>query len=356
MNGGVSGDVWFVEPTTRDDTWANRGEATTEWIGRSTLPRASEIRRFLNENLQYLPQTFQAYLFHTLKQKNRFESCLFELVVGRTLQILGATIDVEPESAAGTRIDFEARFEDGAISVEAISPIFMAHLGETLKNRNPLLNFVESEVPEGWTAIVEEIPDLGPTDSKRHFKHALEEMFTVPKPMEGKGPRELYREMESGAIKIVLHPRQPNWPAIIVEPALSWIGSDAIGKIRRAVKAKRKQSRNSDLPTLLAIGVAAGIAITDLEDFDRALYGDRVAVFGIYREQLPDRFIPSGLFLQDSGKPTTYAGVLAFPFVSLNRVDDPTIYHHPRFEGALPRSLRIASRINLTLTGSLPHQ
>lgn len=332
--------VWFPEPPAVDDTFGRRGESLISWIGRATVPRARETRRFFNENLAFLPEDFQRYLHHTLNQEQQFQSTLFELVVARTLQILGATIEAEPESAAGTRIDFEARFPDGALSVEAIAPVFMGHLGDTMRDRNPLLDIIQDLVPEGWTAWVSEVPGIGPADSKRDFKTAVETMLRdIPPPTDDAGMRTYSREIDAGTITIELYPKRTEGSSIGVEPSLTWLGSDGVERIRHAVKVKRRQARNAELPTLLAIGVPAGIARTDLEDFDRALYGERIVIMGMNRQIVAEEFRTTGIFAQDRQKPSTYAGVLAFPLVAVNRVDDPVLYHHPRFDGTLPGSL-----------------
>src|SRR5215207_3604421 len=82
--------LWFPEPSRSDDSAANRGEPTTDWLQRSTHPRAKAARRFLNENLSALPSEHQGVLYRMLHE--RWHSAFFELIVGRTLQVLGATI------------------------------------------------------------------------------------------------------------------------------------------------------------------------------------------------------------------------------------------------------------------------
>ncbi len=56
--------IWFPEPSRVDDTYAYRGEPPTDWLKRSTVSRAREARRFLNENLAKIPQ---AHLAHRLQ-------------------------------------------------------------------------------------------------------------------------------------------------------------------------------------------------------------------------------------------------------------------------------------------------
>lgn len=101
------------------------------------------------------------------------ENSFFELVVGRTLQELGASITIEEPNKEGRRPDFKADFEDGSVIVEAISPVFNATVGEKMKCQRPLLEIVEAMVPEGWRCGVWDLPDIGLQDSKKEFKNAL---------------------------------------------------------------------------------------------------------------------------------------------------------------------------------------
>jgi hypothetical protein len=124
---------WFPAPAYTDDTYARRGEPTTLWLQRSTVVRAVAWRRFLNENLSVLPRAHQSVLYQALH--DRWHSAFFELIVARTLQVLGADIEVEPDSEAGTRIDFLARFPDRPVSVEAVAPVINAAAGKEAKRR-----------------------------------------------------------------------------------------------------------------------------------------------------------------------------------------------------------------------------
>jgi hypothetical protein len=166
---------WFPAPAYTDDTYARRGEPTTLWLQRSTVARAVTCRRFLNENLSVLPRAHQSVLYQALH--NRWHSAFFELIVARTLQVLGADIEVEPDSEAGTRIDFLARFPDRTVSVEAVAPVINAAAGEEAKRRKPLLDVIDSLAPPGWTILVMELPDLGPSDSKKRFKELVKDLL-----------------------------------------------------------------------------------------------------------------------------------------------------------------------------------
>jgi hypothetical protein len=112
---GSDSAAWFPEPSQADETYANRGVLVTDWLKRATVQRAREVRRFLNENLAKIPQDHQLVLYRSLHE--RWHSALSELIVARILQLLGGDIEAEPESEAGTRIDFQVRFADGEVGV-----------------------------------------------------------------------------------------------------------------------------------------------------------------------------------------------------------------------------------------------
>src|SRR2546421_6084689 len=134
--------IWFSEPLTVDESWGQRGEQPLAWLARSTLPRARAIRRFLNENISQIPVDAQSKIVDALH--HRFKSAFFELIVARTLQILGATIIVEAKQADNKQPDFLSQFPDGILVVEAASPNFNAEASEEVKNRNPLTDIIES--------------------------------------------------------------------------------------------------------------------------------------------------------------------------------------------------------------------
>jgi hypothetical protein len=80
----------------------------------------------------------------------QWHSAFSELIVARTLHLLGGDIEAEPESEAGTRIDFRVRFAEG----EVVSPTFDPDVGEVMKRRIPLLEIIESLAPPGWRIMV----------------------------------------------------------------------------------------------------------------------------------------------------------------------------------------------------------
>ncbi|MBA3637393.1 MAG: hypothetical protein M3514_17010 [Actinomycetota bacterium] len=184
---GSGSAAWFAEPSQADDTYANRGELVTDWLKRSTVPRAREVRRFLNENLAKVPQDHQLVLYRA--HHERWHSAFSELIVARSLQLLGGDIEPEPESEAGTRIDFRACFADGEVGVEVVSPVFDPDAAEVMKRRSSLLEIIESLASPGWRIMVDSLPDLGPSDSKRGFKAAVERLLDNRAPGACSGPQ-----------------------------------------------------------------------------------------------------------------------------------------------------------------------
>lgn len=117
---------YFPEPTEQDDTWGTDEERPVEWLQRSTLPRATSIRRALNENLRHFEPRHAASLAKKLRAD--WKSHYFELLVGRWLQELGADpVEHEPLGSTGKRIDYRARFTDGVVCVEAVSKRMNLH-------------------------------------------------------------------------------------------------------------------------------------------------------------------------------------------------------------------------------------
>jgi len=92
---------WFPEPSTRDDTYARSCEETLYWLKRSTLPLAVDYRDFLNRNLSMLPKSCREGIYNHLRNERHYQDGFFELIVGRTLQEMGASIECEPATISG---------------------------------------------------------------------------------------------------------------------------------------------------------------------------------------------------------------------------------------------------------------
>lgn len=336
---GDSVREWFTEPPISDETWAHRRESSFEWFTRSTLPRAAAGRQFLNRNLTALPETAQLVLYSALR--SRWQSSFFELVVARTLQLLGATLIVEPLGRDGTRIDFVAKFPDAAVGVEAISPIFDASIGEAINVRGPLLDIVEALVPPGWGAMVLNLPEIGPNQSKAPFREMLARlMSSLPLPV-GDSPIDLAANLPEGTICLRMWPGDFSTQPILIEPPLtSWNNSE--DRIRWAVSRKKRQARGVAVPSLVAIH-GAGVS-TRFEDFDIALFGRTFERIDQSLAVVERGLRTDGAFAGTRQEAPVFAGALTFIRVGFRPFSDPVLYLHPRFEGTLPRSLLTLER------------
>ena len=326
--------IWFPEPLLLDDTFGDRAEHTLDWLARSTVPRAKACRRFLNEHIAKLPALSQSNFVHDLREK--WHSTFFELIVARILQELGASIVVEANNPDGRRPDFRAQFPDAAVTVEAKAPIFDAATGDELKNRIPLLNFIESKVPGGWRVCVYQLPNIGPADSRKNFERTVQQMLNVPPPNEDDTDTELSVELPTGIIHLHLFPTKLNNERLGWEAPISLVDNSR-ERLLLAVRRKRRQVRNSQTPVLLAIQ-ASGIC-SDFEDFDIALFGTGYDRYDEHRRLAETGFMPNGIFSNKSDKAPIFAGVLAFLTVGFNSCVGPVLYRHPRFFETLPDAL-----------------
>ena len=262
----------------------------------------------------------------------------FELIVARTLQVLGASIEVEPGGTDDIRIDFVAGFSDSTVSVEAVALTFNVEVGERVKQRNPLMDIAESLAPPDLWVLVESLPELGPNDSKKPFKRAVERLLADAAEADISSSTEFVEGLPQGTLRLKVMPKSPNMStgrSIGVEPALTSF-DDTEQRIRRAGDRKRRQARESATPTLPAIH-ATGMS-SSYGAFDRALFGRTFTRLGQDLQVVDTGFDADGLFNKGTGTPT-WAGVLAFVRIGLRGGPDPVLYLHPRFEGTLPDAL-----------------
>jgi hypothetical protein len=327
--------VWFPEPASPDPTFARRREPTVAWIRRSTVGRAVATRAMLNQNIACLPLKFQESLVPRLDHE--WASAYFELAVARVLQQLGATLAVEKPTLSGKRPDYLAHFADGSVTVEAVSPVINAELKAEDALSAPLYDEIMHAAPEGWWIFVHDLPSIGPNESRRWFRKLIRQLLEVPRPGADAQPIVLDEPTPFGRLRLELRPRADGGLGIGTE-AVRGAWDDTKSRIISAVNRKRRQVRAAATPVLLAIN-ASGIA-SCMEDFDVALFGHQVDEVDMYGRRLGTSYRFDGALSRPSadGRPPTYAGVLAFHSEGLH-VDDPVLYLHPRFGGALPRSL-----------------
>jgi hypothetical protein len=327
-------DIWLPEPQTTDNTWARRGEHTLDWLARSTLPRAQSCRRFLKQNIAALPLEHQPLFRHALRE--RWKSTFFELIVIRTIQMLGALITIELATSSGKRPDIRAQFQDGNVTIEAIAPVFNAQVGEIVKNYSPLIEIIEANIPEGWSIAILNLPRLGPDDSRKHFKQAVEKLLILPPIQESTQPQDITYKLPQGVIHLHAIPSHVNSQRAIIEPGVGFT-DNTVARIEHAIRKKRTQVRHSGAPVLLAIE-ASGLA-SELEDFDIALFGHQSGRFVPGHGIVEAGFVPNGIFTRSRSATPTYAGVLAFLKVGFRAGPDPVLFLNPRFTDKLPTQL-----------------
>src|SRR4051812_29739244 len=333
---------WFPEPEAMDDTYRRSGEEIISWLLRSTNETAKECRAFLNSNLSRFPEDFAQKIRKVLEI--RWDGAFFELIVGRTLQALGAEIFPEvPIASSGRRPDFHAIFPDTEIMVEAISPVFDSEARVKQKSHAALMEILEKHVPEGVSAWPRVLPDLGPSDSKKDFINAAQRLLKPPLDWTEDEPYITREEtLSSGLFRVTLHPRKPGYPKISASPAYGGF-SDSIQRILHALEKKKNQVGGAEMPVILAIN-ASGMS-SSFEDFDIALLGSDTAFTDAEGRILYDRFVCSGELSRSCSKSPTFAGILGFVEIGFRSQRDPVLWIHPRFQGRLPANLlRLESR------------
>jgi hypothetical protein len=267
---------YFPEPTIPDESWSVWDETMVEWLTRSSHPRARAVREFINRSLSCFPPKYANSL--SKKLLGDFQSHLFEVIVGRYLQVLGADIEPEPLGTNDTRIDFRATFSDGVLaSVECVSKQFNQKAQRTMAHH------------QNMAGVLEAIPF--PKGTKpNHFG-----------------------------------------------PVVSFM-DNSIERLRYALKdfQKRKQAVGAVPPVFLAIDCP--FHGPDSEDFDQALFGQTVDHRDFHSgKSLGITFNPDGLFVADKGIP--FAGVLAFLKLSMVGGADPVLYLNPYQRWKLPAAL-----------------
>jgi len=352
----MAGTVWFREPPGADPTFARRNEGAVRWLDRSTLPLARDCRRFLNSNLSRLPRKYANELYARLREGGQhWRSAFFEMMVARTLQALGAEVEVEPEIRGSHRPDFKASFATGSVIVEATAPEFNRAAAAELGRKSALTAIIEEEAPSGWSVFIDEIPDLGPAESKRKFKRLVKKLLDVPPPSEGVESRHVCGRFDNHRVQLTLIPFDDPATKIAGGPGTFWWG-DSIGTVREAIRRKRRQVRDASLPVILAIN--ASEIFSSWRDIDEALIGHRHAVYSVKSDKIvDDRFVEDGIFDSHKETPPTFAGALVYIEAGFFCAREPVLYLHPRFEGELPEELhRVERRVLVPgeKVGSLP--
>jgi hypothetical protein len=322
----------------------------TAFLRRSTLPHAVNLRGFVNANLQELPADVARSICVAL-QGAQFRRPFFELVVARTLQLLGTrSLHYEQESETGRRPDLTAVFDDGAVIVDATVPEFDADIVKDQARYQPLIELIEAAIPAGWSFLVSRLPDIGLSDSRERFKDLIQEEFAK---LGNVGPvSEFYivADHPQGEVRLTLYPRgDASDRAWIGGPATATF-SDAERRIGAALHRKRRQLRGaaSKVPVLVAIAGGMG---DSLVDFDINLFG-RTFERRDERQQIVELgFMPSGIWGRLRGEGSVLAGVIAYCHWQWTVGDDPVLYVNPRYSGPFPSALQQLRRRTMSASG-----
>ena len=341
--------LWFPDPEGQDDSFARKDEGWFEWVSRATSNKGKACRAFLNKQISKVPKSWQSKLYQDLRTRD-WDTVIFELMVGRTMQILGASIEVEvPVANTNKRPDFLARFPDCVITVEATVPQINDKMKERGVWNEELVEIIEGIIPPGWSARVWRLPNLGPNDSKQDFKKRIKEIVAeLPPAKDSTDTIKIETDLGVGEeLSLTLVPYRNGKRAATVRGVVT--GADNTEqRIQAAIKRKKKQLKETGAPVILAVRTDA---FGDLEDYDRALFGltyERVDASG---GTIATGFDPSGLFAKRRLETPTYAGLLAYTVAAIPRVNDPVLYIHQGFKGVLPESLRNLEVRTLEVTG-----
>jgi hypothetical protein len=338
---------WLSEPGG-PDTAIKWSEDPIPWLSRSTLWRARAAREFLRYNLSQLPSEWRRRLCSDLE--NRWQTAFFELVVARTLQALDATLKIEGETDSGRRPDFLARFDSRKVIVEATTPDLWRDVPHP--RRSPALTqIIEQNAPSGWSIAINDLPEIGPSDSLKEFTQTVKAMFRkVPPATESEESVAVENDTSRGSIALTLMPKRFARSAIVAQPGPAFYEGPIVAHLRRTLDRKRSQVRGSEHPVLLAMN---GSFIAPLEAFDRALFGtiDISANRG-NAAAIETRRNEGAFSLSRAGQPT-FAGVIVYPNVGFTCEYEPVLYLHPRFQGELPRELEALARHEFTRDGGI---
>lgn len=318
---------FFPEPTEPDPRPGRRGETTWQFMHRSTWSRATEIRAFYNDALSALPPESHKPIMGALAA-GRTESALFEIVVGRYLQLRGAlSLEHEPESG-GRHVDWKATFPDGALHVEAMVPIYNAESGEKASRHDRLLDLLEERVPEGWFLLPFHLPALAGHAPLYPFRKLAEELLAQIPPAESVQPGavvQLRGRLPEGRVEFAALRAKDSGGLGGGAMITHFDNSETVIREAWANRRKRKQGRSVPPPALLAM--AGGFLGADLEDFEMALFGRDVRI----------GHKSDGAMAVDRNPP--WAGVLAFPAISPASVADPVLFLAPAYTGPLPAAV-----------------
>lgn len=319
------------EPKAVDSTWARTGEAVADWLSRSTLPEAREVREFVNRQLMALPQALAEHLAPRLRPE--WPAALLELLVARLMQQLGGELLPGRENAEGRRVDFHVRFSAVEARVEVVAPLGRTSEGADRRADERVIEAIARGLPPDRSFLVQELPALSHNDSLRELARAIE---TCPElnAESSRGDFEVTLQIRQGPVKLWLTSRRE--AAYLGGPSYA-LYDDSVERIRKAVRRKRLQVRSEPGVRLVAIG--APPFVSSHEDFDRALFGHTVVRLDQNDREVSRRFEPDGVLSRARRGAPSLDGVIALPSPSPFYEREPVLYIHPRSSAAFPSEL-----------------
>lgn len=322
----------FPEPAVTNDEWQSVSERTSEWLEQSTLPIARETRIFVNENLALIPTKHRVALCRQLH--TRWRSALFELVVTRMVQLLGAEYQPELPNREGRRPDITASFVEGAAVIEIVAPEFNKEMDKLDAKRDELIRFVRGIVPNTWHIYFRRLPSIGHADSKKLFKRTVKDALArLELEDDGQGRQHLTCALSEVDTEFVLIPNSTDGPPGMMTPVTT-LRDCAVSIIRKTLIDKRRQVRAETSPVILAI-LAQGIGV-NIDDFDQALFGNTVSRHNWAGDLIGSQFSRDG-FLSRTGASTAFDGVLVVKGSLPYSYDGSTLYVRPGGR-SLPRA------------------
>jgi hypothetical protein len=277
-------------------------------------------------------------LCRALATAGRFHETNLELILGRTLQELGAThLEYEPLQRGGKRPDYLATFQDKSVFADARHPDWNAELERDQRRYARLIDVIEEEIPPGWSFGADHLPHVGLSEPIGQFRAAIRAAFaSLPCPTPG-GRVSVHSPDPELAFELELRsPRMEDWRAWFAGPGSAEFIAPEL-RILAALKAKRAQLRGLPHPAIVALGGALG---ADLDDYEVALFGRSVSYVDGCGREVSSGFDRTGIFAKrGSGGTPTIAAVLAFTGMDLTVGRDPVLFLHPRFTGRLPAGL-----------------
>lgn len=138
------------------------------------------------------------------KLDDDWQSFLFEIVVGRYLQVLGGEVEPEPLGSNGTKIDYRATFPDGeVISVECVSKRFNQQAQRIIDRQGSMSRMLDEVGPTKWTIEIKRLPAANSPDEFRSYvEHAQEFYGTLRDPAVGGPSFEFAYEGERGRMEL----------------------------------------------------------------------------------------------------------------------------------------------------------